>query len=245
MLLHHKIESFKPLILFLALGTLLCAAAAYAQTQGAGTASTGMRRALHPERGEAPASAYTLQSGDTVVVAFRYTPEFNDEVIVGPDGSTMLKAAGLVRAEGLTAKQFEVAVAQAAKRKLIDPEVTVTLKDFDRPHVFVAGEVNAPGRQDLRRPTTALQAILMCGGPKDDAALGRVLLFRRIDAETAEVHVLQLARYGHKARRENDMLLEPDDMLLIRHDIPSRVERYIKVANVGFYLNPLQNVGPF
>ncbi len=188
---------------------------------------------------------YTLQPGDTVDVAFRFTPEFNETLVVGPDGHAFLKAGGDIQAGGLTLPQLQERVAQAAMTRLVDPEVVVTLRDFDKPHVFIAGEVNTPGRLDLRRPTTALQAILASGGPKDDAALGRVLLFRRIDAETAEVHVLRLDKFTRHAREQNDMLLEPDDMLLVRHDVPSQIERYVKLVNLGFYLNPLQGLGTF
>ncbi|HLI77025.1 MAG TPA: polysaccharide biosynthesis/export family protein, partial [Acidobacteriaceae bacterium] len=158
-----------------------------AQTQGAGDGLTGQRRPLGKGNDGLTGQPYLIQPGDTIDVTFRYTPEFNDAAVIGPDGRTTLKAAGTLQAAGLTVKELEASIADASKLKLVNPEVAVTLKDFDRPHVFVAGEVNAPGRQELRRPTTALQAILMCGGPKEDAAMGRVLLFRRIDADTAEV----------------------------------------------------------
>ena len=224
---------------------LVAAVPATAQTHGAGETLTGPRRALTSSENGVLPQPYALQPGDSVLVTFRYTPEFNEELLIGSDGTVATKAAGVLKVTGLTVPQLQTVIAEASKRRLLDPEVTVSLKDFDRPHVFVAGEVNTPGRQELRHATTAMQAILMCGGPKDDAALGRVLLFRRIDAETAEVHVLELAHYDRKTRGENDMLLEPDDMILVRHDVPSRVERYVKMANLGFYLNPLQNVGLF
>ena len=188
---------------------------------------------------------YALQPGDVVNVAFRFTPEFNEDLVVGPDGHAFLKSAGDLQVGGLTLPQLQQDITKASALRLVDPEVVVALKDFDKPHIFVAGEVNAPGRLDLRRPTTALQAILATGGPKDDAALSRVLLFRQIDADTAEVHVLRLDRYTLHSREENDMLLEPGDMLLVRHDVPSRIERYIKLVNLGFYLNPLQSVSSF
>ena len=216
-----------------------------AQIQGAGTAITGPRRPLPVPANAATAPAYLLQPGDIVVLNFRFTPEFNEEVVIGPDGHTVLKSAGNVQAAGLTVSELQEDVLKSSSAKLVDPEVVITLKDFDKPHIVVAGEVNTPGRQDLRRPTTALQAILASGGPKDDAAMGRVLLFRRLDADTAEVHVLQLAHYGAHAREKNDMLLQPNDMILVRHDLPSRVERYIKLFNVGFYLNPLQSLSAF
>ncbi len=217
---------------------------AVSQIEGAGTAPTGPHRPL-VDGATISKPLYVLQPGDTVSVSFRYTPEFNEEAVVGPDGRVSLKVAGPVQAAGLNLPELQKEILREAATKLVDPDVVVTVKEFDRPHVTVAGEVNTPGRVELRRPTTALQAILASGGPKDDAALGRVLLFRRIDAETAEVHVLQLGHYSARARAKNDMLLQPDDMLLVRHDLPSHIERYIKLFNVGFYLNPLQNLTSF
>ncbi|MGI4830574.1 MAG: polysaccharide biosynthesis/export family protein [Janthinobacterium lividum] len=221
-----------------------CRLSAHAQIEGAGTALTGPHRPLiDPNAAQKP--LYLLQPGDTINVSFRYTPELNDEVVIGPDGRTSLKAAGELSAAGHTVAELQQAIIRASAIKLMNPEVAVTLRDYDRPHVFVAGEVNTPGKLELRRPTTALQAILASGGPKDDAALSRVLLFRHIDADTAEVHVLQLGSYGARSRGKNDMVLQPDDVILVRHDIPSRIERYMKILNLGFYLNPLQNVGAF
>ena len=216
----------------------------HAQIEGAGAALTGPHRPLI-DANAAPKPLYLLQAGDTINVSFRFTPELNDEVVIGPDGRAALKAAGEVNAAGHTLTELQREIVQDSASKLTNPEVAVTLKDYDRPHIFVAGEVNTPGKLELRHPTTALQAILASGGPKDDAALGRVLLFRRIDADTAEVHVLQLGHYGARVRGKNDMVLQPDDVILVRHDIPSRVERYMKILNLGFYLNPLQNVGAF
>lgn len=214
-----------------------------AQVHGAGNALTGSRRPL--DANASMNQQYRLQVGDVVAVTFRYTPEFSEDVTVGPDGFATFRAAGELKVLGMTLPDLQALVTTDAASRLVHPEIALTLKEFDRPHVYVAGEVNAPGRQDLRRPTTALQAILMCGGPKDDAALGRVLLFRKLDSERAEVHVLQLAHYGRRSREENDMVLQPDDMILVRHDLPSRIERIVKLTNFGLYLNPLQNVGSF
>lgn len=222
--------------------TLACASlAAHAQTAGAGKATTGSQRPASQNRVSLLDHSTLVQPGDTVIVAFRYTPEFNEDVTIGADGRALFKAAGEVKAGGLTLTELQKEIARGATAKLVDPEVTVSLKEVDRPHVFVAGEVNSPGRQELRKPVTALQAILMCGGPKEDAALGRVLLFRRLDADNAEVHVLRLSRFDPKTRDKNDMLLQPDDMILVRRDLPSHIERIVKMANLGFYLNPLQS----
>jgi polysaccharide biosynthesis/export protein len=197
---------------------------------------TGERSILLP-----PGEVYRLQAGDTVTVSFRFTPEFNDEAVIGPDGHVSLKATGDIRVAGLSIAEAQNAIAKSSSSKLVDPEVTISLKEFDRPHVTVSGEVLTPGRYELRKPTTALQAVLMAGGPKEDGAMGRVLLFRKLNSEMAEVHVLQLGKYRSKNRTSQDMMLQPDDMILVRHDNLSKVERYVKIINLGVYFNPLSD----
>ena len=52
---------------------------------------------------------------------------------------------------------------------------------------MVAGEVEHPGKFDLRENTTALQAVMLAGGFKDSARDTQVILFRQINADEAEV----------------------------------------------------------
>ena len=192
-----------------------------------------------------PTEHYILHAGDVVDVTFRFTPEFNDEVTVGPDGRVMLKSVGDLRMAGYTLPEIQRAVLIAAKDKLVDPEVTVSLKDYDRPHVVVGGEVQTPGKFDLRKPTTAMQAIMLAGGPKEDSAMGRVVVFRKVNDEFAEVHIVKLDHYKGKSTAKNDMLLQPDDMVLVQHDTLTTFSRYIKLVSIGFYLNPFGNNGIF
>jgi polysaccharide export outer membrane protein len=204
-------------------------------TSSAGDQAAPVRQTLVPA-----AAHYIVHPGDVIDVTFRFTPEFNDEVTVGPDGRVTLKSLGDTRMAGYTVPEIQRAIVNGAKDTLVDPEVTVSLKDYERPHVVVAGEVQAPGKFELRKPTTALQAILLAGGPKDDSAMGRVIVFRKVNDEFAEVHVLKLDHYKGKTMSQTDMLLQPDDMVLVQHDKAETFGRYIKLINLGFYLNPLQ-----
>ena len=75
--------------------------------------------------------------------------------------------------------------------------------------------------------------------------MGRVVLFRRLNSETAEVHVLKLSRYDPRTRAKNDLMLQPDDMILVQRDNTEKFTRYVKLANVGVYFNPIGNNGIF
>jgi len=217
----------------LALAGPLCA-----QTQNTGPSPLD-------NKSSTPSAYYTVHPGDVLVINFRYTPEFNDEITVGPDGRGVLKATGDITLAGLTLPEIQQEIIHDSTDKLVNPEVAVSLKDFERPNVVVAGEVQKPGPFDLRHPTTALEVILMAGGPKEDSAMNHVYLFRRINADTAEVHVLRLGRYDANTRAKNNLLLQPGDMILVNRDALEKISRFIKVFNLGVYFNPIGSSGLF
>lgn len=188
---------------------------------------------------------YLLRPGDVVQVNYRFTPEFDDTATVSPDGRVALKNIGLVPAGGDTVDALQKNIVKASLSKLVNPEISVTLKEFDRPQIVVGGEVNLPGHFELRKPTTALGAILMAGGAKQDGSMSHVYLFRRVNGELAETYVLHLNHLREGEHPPDDVLLKPDDMILVRHDTLSKIERFVKVINLGFYFNPIGSQGIF
>ena len=109
---------------------------------------------------------YRIQPNDVVEVHFRYTPEYNLTAMVQPDGFISIEVVGDVKIAGLTLEEASATIAKQASARLRDPEATVQLKDFVKPHFVVAGEVNHPGTYDLRGQVTAIQAIAMSGDRK-------------------------------------------------------------------------------
>lgn len=185
---------------------------------------------------------YTLRAGDVLELQYRYTPEFNQTVTVLPDGYINLNIVGDVRVTDLTVEQAHDLIVQRAQACLNDPELNLILKQFQQPYVVVAGEVNKPGKLDLRENTTAMQAVLMSGGFLPSAQSGQVLLFRKINGDTAEIKVLNLTRLHKTSDLERDIQLESGDMLFVPRDKLEKVSRYIKILNIGMYFNPLQYV---
>jgi len=80
---------------------------------------------------------YRLRRSDVVEISFTVAPEFNQTLTVQPDGYVMLKDAGMVEVQGLNLQQFVEAVQKAYRGYLHDPQVAVSLKDFDRPYFIV------------------------------------------------------------------------------------------------------------
>src|SRR3984893_17930486 len=154
---------------------------------------------------------YTLRAGDVLDLIYRYTPELNQTVTILPDGYVNLNLVGDVRVSDLTVEESHNAIIAKAKERLNDPELNLILKEFQPPYVVVAGEVAKPGTMNLRENTTAMQAILLSGGFSESAQTSQVLLFRKINGDTAEIRVLNLRKFRKTADLERDVQLQPGD----------------------------------
>ncbi len=183
---------------------------------------------------------YLLRSGDEITVQYRYTPEFDQVVRVQPDGFVSLELVGDIKLGGLTLGQARNVIVEKAKSRLKDPEIALALKDFEKPFFVVAGEVVNPGKFDLHKNVTALQAILLAGGFKDQAKASQVIVFRRLDSGLSETHMLNFNSAARKGGKFQDLTLQAGDMLMIPQNTITRIERYMKAANVGLFFNPLQ-----
>ena len=191
---------------------------------------------LAPPTGEL---RYVLVPGDVFEIQYRYTPEFNQTVTVQPDGYVSLEIGGDVKVAGRNLDQVRKLVLGAASKRLATPEVIVVLKEFQRPYVVVAGEVVQPGKFELREKVTAVQAVLLAGGFKDSAKSSQILVFRKLNGETAEVKVLNFKTLKRSSDLENDLMLQPGDMILVPRNRLSKVERYVRLASMATFLYPL------
>ena len=107
---------------------------------------------------------YCLRKGDSFDVDFAFSPEFNQTVVVQPDGFITLRGAGSIRAEGQTIPELTQTIKKAYAKILHDPVVTVALKDFEKPYFVAAGQVAKPGKYELRSDITLVEAVNIAGG---------------------------------------------------------------------------------
>jgi polysaccharide export outer membrane protein len=181
---------------------------------------------------------YRLQPGDVIEVQFRYSPEFNQTVTVQPDGYISLEIGGDLKVAGLTVEETRRMILRKAGARLQDPVATVLLKEFQKPYFVVAGEVTQPGKIEMRERVTAIQAIMLAGGMKEGARSSQVIVFRKINSDMAEVKLLNLKSIKRTGDLENDLTLQPGDMVFVPRDKISKIERFMKLASVVAFMAP-------
>lgn len=184
-------------------------------------------------------SRYQLVPGDVVEITYRHTPEFNQTVTIHPDGFVVLEIVGDIKLSGLNLEQARQEIIKKASQRLKDPEVTLILKEFQKPYFVVSGEVAQPGKFEIREKITALQAVMMAGGFRDSAKSSQILVFRKINADFAEVKLLNLKGIKKTSDLENDLTLESGDIILVPRNNFSKIEKFVRLTSLTSFLNPI------
>jgi len=192
-------------------------------------ALTGERRPL-----------YRLQKSDVVEIEFPFSPELDETVAVQPDGFVSLRGAKAVYAEGAMVGELEETVRHAYIGILHEPEVTVLLREFDKPYFIAAGEVVRPGKYELRSDTTVSEAVAIAGGFTRSAKHSQVVLFRRSSGDLLETHLLDVKSMLRQRDLREDIHLRPGDMLFAPQNTISKIKPYMPVSGLSLYLNPTQ-----
>jgi protein involved in polysaccharide export with SLBB domain len=180
-------------------------------------------------------SRYRLCASDVIAVTFPLTQEFNQTLSIQPDGFVSLAGAGDIHLEGLTTQESVKAIRGAYANILNDPLVTVDLKDFNKPFFTVGGQVNHPGKYDLRGPTSVTEAVAMAGGFNQAALHSQVLLFRRENDAWYEVKSLNLKKILRGHDLSEDTELRPGDMLYVPQNFISKAKKFIPSSGFGAY----------
>jgi polysaccharide biosynthesis/export protein len=181
---------------------------------------------------------YTLHPGDTVDLALRFTPEYNQSLTVQPDGFINVNLIGDVKVSGLTLDQAHDMIVEKLSVPLNKPELNLVLKEFQHPYVVVGGEVQTPGKIELRQDMTAMQAVLLAGGFKATARDTRIVVFRHIDSNNGEVKILNLHRIEDRKDLERDMALQAGDMILVPQNRIATFSRYMDAVHFSTYMSP-------
>jgi polysaccharide export outer membrane protein len=179
---------------------------------------------------------YRLRTNDVLEISFTFASEFNQTVTVQPDGFITLK--GLEKqmyARGMTLPELRDGIRAAYTGTLHEPEMTIVLKEFDRPYFIASGEVGKPGKYDLHGDTTVTEAVAIAGGFTGQAKHSQVVLFRHVSDDTVEAKLLDIKSMLSNRDLREDIHLRPGDMLFVPQNMISKIRRYLPVSSLGMY----------
>jgi protein involved in polysaccharide export with SLBB domain len=180
---------------------------------------------------------YQIRPADTIELSFYPAAELSQTLSVQPDGYITLREAGDLYVEGKTIPELKEAITLAYRKILNEPVITIVLRDFEKPHFVVGGQVEHPGKYELRADTTATEGVAIAGGLTEKAKHSQVLLFRRVSADWAEVKELNMKAIM-RGNWHEDIHLRAGDMLFVPQNRFSKIKPFLPMWTVGSYMGP-------
>ena len=136
---------------------------------------------------------HTLSPDDVFEIRFPFSPDLNDRVTVGKDGTVSPKFVGSVIVGGLTVPEATARLKPLYARHFKDAEMSLTVRLY-APEVFwVDGDVVHPGIIRSQLPLTVERAVAQVGGAKPGAATDDVLVIRRDETGAVQAYRAALA----------------------------------------------------
>lgn len=197
-----------------------------------------------------PEPVVALQPGDVLDIQFVYWADLDSSQTVRPDGKIAMKLVGDVAVQDKTPEEVRQALLQAYASKLKNPDINVVVKSYDSQRIYVGGEVRNPGVLQLRGRMTALDAVMMAGGPlKESAKMRTVVLVRNIGGKQI-AQSINLKR-GLQRPDSEPVYLAPCDILFVPRSTIDRVDQWVdqyvnKIIprNTAMNMTFFKDVGP-
>jgi protein involved in polysaccharide export with SLBB domain len=187
-----------------------------------------------PNKPAAPQTGYRIKQGDKLSVKFLYHPELNEiSVVVRPDGFISLQMIDDSKAEGLTISELKAQLEKSYNEILLKPVLTVALLEFVAPRVFIGGQVNKPGRYDLREGQTLVQVIFLAGGFTTDANRKMVIHARPNGSGDWEIQSANVLKVINQQGEQKDIALQDGDYIFIPDSKISQINKAVETVR-GF-----------
>jgi len=159
--------------------------------------------------------SYVIGAEDTIQVYVWKEPDMSKSVPVRPDGMISLPLVGEVKAAGYTPVQLQDVLADAIKKYVSDPQVTVVVEKVASLNFNVVGEVNHPGYFPLTRRMTVLDAIALAGGFKDFAKTKKIYVLRTAASGTQERLPFNYKQVIKGQNPQQNIELQPRDTIVV------------------------------
>jgi protein involved in polysaccharide export with SLBB domain len=129
---------------------------------------------------------------------------------------------------GRTLPEITEEVTTRYAKELVEPQVTVAVKEYSGLKVYVGGEVNTPGIQAFRGGLSALQAIVAAGGFKTTASMKSVILIRKGNGGRPIGARVDLSRVLKHAEFDKDVALAPSDIVFVPRSGIANVNLFVE-----------------
>ncbi len=172
--------------------------------------------------------SYYIGYGDILDVIFLYENKYSREGMkVRPDGRITYPYAGEIFVAGMSPADLDSTITEKFSEIVIDPHITVIVREFTPQKIYVLGEVGNPGNYEYVRDMTLMQALAVGNGYTRDARKSNVLVIRRVGENRIVGIEVDIDAILSKNDFSVDVPLQPYDIVYVPKSRIASTEQFI------------------
>jgi polysaccharide biosynthesis/export protein len=170
------------------------------------------REKAAPEGGD-----YLIGAGDKLEIAVFGHEDLSKVVEVRADGTINFPMIGDLAVAGRSSSEVDDAITQLLRKDyLVDPQVSVDIKEYQSHWVTILGEVRSPGRYVLKRNMHLIDLLAEAGGATKEAGSEILITRRQRDgAVTPQPVAVERERLMSHENQEANIALSDGDIIAI------------------------------
>jgi len=172
---------------------------------------------------------YQVRRGDVLEIKFDYYPDFDQTVIVGPNGKTSFRAIEELQVKDLTINELRKNLIEKYSQMLADPNLHLKVHASSKFSIYVGGHIKKPGMVKFKRDLTIVQGILLAGGLKDKSG-GKyeIFIFRNRGDKGVKMYKFEIGKkVGSKVANRNFQLAPYDVVFIMKSKTSKKKVRTI------------------
>jgi polysaccharide biosynthesis/export protein len=158
---------------------------------------------------------YRIGVDDVLDVGVWNVAEMQKTVAVRSDGKISFPLVNDVVAAGLTPMELRKVLTEKIATFVHAPDVSVVVREIHSQKVSVLGQVHAPGRYDIKGPSTVLDALAMAGGFTDFASRRNIAILRNTGAATERLQFDYDQAVSRRGAGKNNIVMQPGDIIVV------------------------------
>ncbi len=167
-------------------------------------------------QGRLKANEYQVRHGDVLEIKFDYYPDFDQTVIVGPDGKTSFQDIEELRLKDLTISELRQNLMKRYAKVLASPGLQVKVYESSKFSIYVGGHIKKPGMVKFKKGLTIVQGILLAGGLKDKSNDSyEIFIFRNRGKEGTKMYKFEIGKKIGATQAKRNFKLAPYDVVFI------------------------------
>ncbi len=195
--------------------------AAFTALACAGTPSDPQRIAELESYARESIQEYIIGPYDQLAISVWQQPGLTlDEVVVRLDGKISLPLLDDVHAAGLSVAELKQVITERLSEFILEPSVTVVVRQINSKEVYVLGEVARVGPVRLRGGMRLVDALATAGGFRPFAEKREVKVIRQLNGSEPVEFLFDYRAFESGEDLGQNILLLPGDLIVVPEQSP-------------------------